>query len=317
MDETDKNICHFCGEEVDEENKFLCKNCNTIYHKKCLLDNDGLCKICNHDNMNDLQLEEEIHFKEENNQETNINENSTQGEEAELKDNKFCTNCGQLLQDGQCYCPKCGMKADEVDKDKTRKNLVSPKYKKNYLIIIICIIGISIIGVSVYNYKKKQEQQQVRIEYIQLVKEYQEEVLLAGSNLEDISDTVQKYWHENIFEDKHGSSIDSAILMAVLDKNEEIELAKTYDEEIQSLYSKLKSIPEGSEDLSDILNIISDTYNSYTNFYDFAIEPSGNYNEYSDKNSSKTDDFLDKYRVLENYIETDKEFGNTNTKEVS
>ena len=47
MDETDKNICHFCSEEVYGENKFLCKNCNTIYHKKCLLDNDGLCKICN------------------------------------------------------------------------------------------------------------------------------------------------------------------------------------------------------------------------------------------------------------------------------
>lgn len=266
--------------------------------------------------MNDLQLEKEIP-SEENNQETNINEKSIQSEEIELKDNKFCTNCGQLLQDGQCYCSKCGMKADEVDKDKPGKNIVAPKFNKKYLIIILCIIGISIIGISTYNYNKKQEQQQARIEYIQLVKEYQAEVLLAGANLEDISDTVQKYWHENIFEDKHGSSIDSAILMAILDKNEEIELAKTYDEEIQSLYSKLKSIPEGSEDLSDVLNIISDTYNSYTNFYDFAIEPTGNYNEYSDKNSSKTDDFLDKYRVLENYIETDTEFSNTNTKEVS
>lgn len=105
--------------------------------------------------------------------------------------------------------------------------------------------------------------------------------------------------------------------MAILDKKDEIDLVKTYDEKIQSLYSKLKSIPEGSEDLSDVLNIISDTYNSYTNFYDFAIEPSGNYNEYSDKNSSKTDDFLDKYRILENYIETDKEFSDTNRKEAS
>ncbi|WP_154650642.1 hypothetical protein [Terrisporobacter glycolicus] len=39
-----------------------------------------------------------------------------------------------------------------------------------------------------------------------------------------------------------------------------------------------------------MLNIISDTYNSYTNFYDFAIEPSGNYDEYSNKNSSKIDE---------------------------
>ena len=317
MEEMDKNICIFCGKEVDEENKFLCESCNTTYHKKCLLDNNGLCKICNHDNIKDLQLDEETHLAEDKNEETNVDENSTKAEETESKENKFCTNCGQLLQDGQCYCPKCGMKADEVDKNKSRKNIVSPKFNKKYLIIILCIIGIIIIGISSYNYNKKQEQQQARIEYIQLVKEYQDEILLAGANLEDISDTVQKYWYENIFEDKHGSSIDSAILMAILDKNEEIELAKTYNEEIQSLYSKLKSIPEGSEDLSDVLNIISDTYNSYTNFYDFAIEPSGNYKEYSDKNSEKTDDFLDKYRVLENYIETDKEFSNTNIKEAS
>ncbi|MCC3868644.1 PHD finger domain-containing protein [Terrisporobacter mayombei] len=314
MEETDKNICVFCGKEVDKENKFSCKSCNTIYHKKCLLDNNGVCKICNHDNINDLQLEEQRPSQEEKNQETDINEKLTKVEEIELKENKFCTNCGHLLQDGQCYCSKCGMKTDE---DKPRKNLVSSKFNKKHLIIILCIVGISIIGISAYNYNKKQEQQQARIEYIKLLKEYQHEIVSAGANLEDISDTVQKYWYENIYKDKHGSSIDSAILMAILDKKDEIELAKTYDEKIQSLYSKLKSIPEGSEDLSDVLSIISDTYNSYTNFYDFAIEPSGNYNEYSDKNSSKTDDFLDKYRVLENYIETDKEFSDTNTKEAS
>ena len=314
MVETDKNICAFCGKEVNEEDKNSCKSCNTIYHKKCLLDNNGVCKICNHDNIKDLQLEEQIPLEEENKQETDINENSTKVKETELKENKFCTNCGHLLQDGQCYCSKCGMKTDE---NKPIKNIVSSKFNKKYLIIILCIIGISIIGISAYNYNKKQEQQQARIEYIKTLKEYQQEIVLAGANLEDISDTVEKYWYENIYKDKHGSSIDSAILMAILDKKDEIDLAKTYDEKIQSLYSKLKSIPEGSEDLSDVLNIISDTYNSYTNFYDFAIEPSGNYNEYSDKNSSKTEDFLDKYRVLENYIETDKEFSDKNKKEAS
>ena len=128
--------------------------------------------------------------------------------------------------------------------------------------------------------------------------------------MEDIADTTQTYWHENIFENKHGADINEAILNAFDDKSSEISAAKEYNDDIKNLYTELKDIPEGSEDLSDLLNIISDTYNSYTDFYDLAIYPEGNYNQYSENNNQRTNDFLDSYRELENYIETDKEFTN-------
>ena len=38
------------------------------------------------------------------------------------------------------------------------------------------------------------------------------------------------------------------------------------------------------------------------------IYPEGNYTQYSDNNNQRTNDFLDDYRELKNYIETDKEF---------
>ena len=41
---------------------------------------------------------------------------------------------------------------------------------------------------------------------------------------------------------------------------------------------------------------------------DLAIYPEGNYTQYSENNNKRTNDFLDDYRELKNYIETDKEF---------
>ena len=31
----DKDICLFCGEKVDDDDKIECSNCKSIYHKDC------------------------------------------------------------------------------------------------------------------------------------------------------------------------------------------------------------------------------------------------------------------------------------------
>ncbi|HBF0011381.1 TPA: hypothetical protein KOX25_003083 [Clostridioides difficile] len=139
------------------------------------------------------------------------------------------------------------------------------------------------------------------------IKDFQEKSYVAGANLEDIADTIQTYWKENIYEKKHGSNIDAAIFTAMLDKGDEIEKSKKYDDELLKIYSKLKSVPEGSEDLNDILSIIEKFYNSYTDFHSFATEPSGSYVDYSASNNTKTDEFLSNYRALENSIKSNSE----------
>ncbi|EGT3678908.1 TPA: hypothetical protein OUL15_002884 [Clostridioides difficile] len=139
------------------------------------------------------------------------------------------------------------------------------------------------------------------------IKDFQEKSYVAGANLEDIADTIQTYWKENIYEKKHGSNIDAAIFAAMLDKSDEIEKSKKYDDELLKIYSKLKSVPEGSEDLNDILSTIEKFYNSYTDFHSFATEPSGSYVDYSASNNTKTDEFLSNYRALENSIKSNSE----------
>lgn len=242
----------------------------------------------------------------------------------------YCTKCGAILSEGQIFCGKCGTKINDIEQNEnqdieekltTSENkmyIVGEKTKKSknkkYIIGLVAALLLIIVGVFINNEitKKQQEQEQAqaRNEYLQNVISYQDELLIAGSNLEDIADTTQQYWHENIFEDKHGSDINEAIWNAFEDKSSEISQAREYNDDIKKLYIELKDIPEGSEDLKDLLNIISSTYNSYTDFYDLAIYPEGNYNQYSENNNQRTNDFLDSYRELENYIETDKEFTN-------
>lgn len=215
---------------------------------------------------------------------------------------KFCTSCGEKLLEGQLFCSKCGKKVDE-------KTVISKKasINKKYIYIFAGIILVIIVGIFTSINIKEKKQQEARAKYIMTIKDFQEKSYAAGANLEDIADTIQTYWKENIYEKKHGSNIDAAIFAAMLDKGDEIEKSKKYDDELLKIYSKLKSVPEGSEDLNDILSTIEKFYNSYTDFHSFATEPSGSYVDYSASNNTKTDEFLSNYRALENSIKSNSE----------
>lgn len=216
---------------------------------------------------------------------------------------KFCTSCGEKLSEEQLFCSKCGKGVDE----KEVKGKKAPINKK-YIYIFVGIILVVIVGIFANNSIKEKKQQEARGKYMMAIIDFQEKSYVAGANLEDISDTIQTYWKENIYDDKHGSDIDAAIFSAMADKSGEIAQAKTYDDELLKIYSTLKNIPEGSDDLKTMLETIDKFYNSYTNFYSFATEPSGSYVDYSDSNNTKTDDFLSNYRALENIIKSNSEF---------
>ena len=82
----------------------------------------------------------------------------------------------------------------------------------------------------------------IKDEYIKNVDDFLSLSYEAGNNLEDITNTIQDYWYENIVDDKHGADIDEAVHNATLDKSNEITQAKIYDNQLNSLYSKIKNI---------------------------------------------------------------------------
>lgn len=221
---------------------------------------------------------------------------------------KFCSECGEEIVSGHKFCHKCGKAIDEK-LQKAKKPLINKK--QFYIIggIVLCII----IGIFTNSYIKEQKQKEARYNYLSNVKEFYKEIIIAGANVEDIADTIQNYWNEYIFEKKHGSSIDSAVFSAMSDKSEEIEQAEKDSKQILELYRKIKVVPEGSEDLNEYINLIDNVYNSYTDFYSIAIEPTGNFTQYANSNNEKTDKFLSDYRTLTNLIESNKELQEVKT----
>ncbi len=211
---------------------------------------------------------------------------------------KFCTTCGRDISS-----------ADDVGAGFESVAEPTPKKSRKKPIIIgiaaAVIIGVIILIVS----GRSSNKGELTIdEYLLYAEEFLEYSYNAGANLEEISDTVQRYWYENIYDDKHGADINDAILYAMSDKSSEIELVKTYDDKLKDMYKKVKNIPEGlSEDERDeakeVRDAVKELYNVYSDFYTFATEPSGSFNTYSERNDSLTDQFTSKYNALKNLLE--------------
>lgn len=216
---------------------------------------------------------------------------------------RFCVECGEEIVEGQKFCASCGKGVNEKP---LKLNKSKPNKKQIHILVKVGIPVIILILISFY--MKEKLQQEARITYLTNIVDFHDEVLTAGKNLEDISDTVETYWKENIFEDKHGEGIDSAISKAVIAKNDDIENAKKYDKDILERYSNLKTVPKGSEDLESIVKHIDTMYNTYTDFYNFAIEPKGNFTEYSSANTNKTEKFVTDLTVLSNSIKSNNAF---------
>ena len=229
----------------------------------------------------------------------------------------ICGKCGNELQDGQEFCPKCGQKAGVAVDNSLNAAInqfnagVEKKKKKSKVVPIVIAVVLAVavaIGMFVSKTMSAKKAEEIKKEYIQNVEEFLALSLDAGVNLEDISDTIVTYWHEHIYEDKHGSSIDTAILYALMDKSDELEQAEEYDSQMKDSYSEIKNVPKGlaEEDVDEIEELrdaAKDLYNIYTDFYSMATDPTGSYNTYSEDNNEITNEFLSCYRALENLLD--------------
>jgi hypothetical protein len=48
--------------------------------------------------------------------------------------------------------------------------------------------------------------------------------------------------------------------------------------------------------------LVKNLYNVFTDYYDFATDPSGSYNSFSASNGDKTDDYVAAYKALSNLV---------------
>ncbi len=283
--------CPFCKTEIKEgDGVKVCPACNIPHHDGCWEENKGCTTFgCS-----------EQHYEEKG-----------------TNPIAACNNCGATLGAGQEFCSKCGQKVGmavdtnvntAISQFNTGIEKKKAKSKALPIVIAVVLVVVAALGFFISKTIGEKKAEEARKEYIENVEDFLTLSITAGANLEDIADTVQKYWYENIWEDKHGADIDTAILLALIDKSDEIDQAGEYDTQMKDLYSELKKVPEhiSEEDLDeieDLCDAVKDLYNVYTEFYSLATDPSGNYNSYSDNNNEITDEFLACYRALENLLD--------------
>lgn len=314
-------ICPFCKTEITENDTVkVCPACGIPHHEGCWEENHGCTTFgCS-----------EQHYEAQHTNPTDVCANcgAPLGDgqafcpkcgtpKAAAPKKNVCGNCGAELQDGQEFCPKCGHKAGVAVDNNVNAAInqfnagVEKKKKKSKVlpIVIAAVLAVAVaVGVFVSNTLSAKKAEEAKKEYIANVEEFLSLSLTAGSNLEDIADTIQEYWYDNIWNDKWGDDINDAILYAMIAKSDEIDQAETYDAKMKDLYSKIKKVPDGLaeedvDDIEELCDAVKDLYNVYTDFYSLATDPTGSYNTYSESNGDTTDEFLSCYRALENLLD--------------
>lgn len=311
--------CPFCKTEIKEgEPVKVCPDCGIPHHQSCWEENGGCTtfgcsakyhaiqetpsNICSHCGAM-LSTEQEYC--------------SNCGTAKISAKKNTCTCCGAELQEGQKHCSTCGQKIEITANVQTNSAInqynttIGKKKKKKTKILLIVITAILIccigFGIGIFNIISNQNAIKIKDEYIKNVDDFLSLSYEAGNNLEDITNTIQDYWYENIVDDKHGADIDEAVHNATLDKSNEITQAKIYDNQLNSLYSKIKNIPDGIskedvDDLEEICDAVKDLYDIYTDFYILATDPSGSYTSYSGDNSETSNEFFSCYHALKNLV---------------
>lgn len=318
-------MCAYCRTEIAEtEASIICPSCGIPHHRKCWDENNGCATFgCSEQHYSSGEVQTESVCRScgavLRSDQAFCHKCGTSRSEAY---EKKCTQCGNNLGIGQEFCPRCGYKASlngQNDNIAEYNRAIANKRKKKKVVpIVLSILFVILAVVGLFAYKEIQtrrieaerqrvieEQRRQRDEYITNAKSFCADVINAAANVEDVVDTIQSYWYENIWEKKHGNTIDDAIEYAMEDKSTEITNAIIDKSNIDKLYEKLKTIPYGiTEYKIERINIaVMELYSAYTKFYDMAVTPSGSYNSYSEDNKKVTEDILSKFEALNILLE--------------
>lgn len=205
--------------------------------------------------------------------------------------NSTCQSCGTQLN-GQQFCPNCGTNAFQTAANSystpaTPQQLpqqpfiqtMQPKAKtKTAPIIIAVVVLLAIVGgIFGYNQIQKNNKKEAIAEYVKDAKTFQTTALTSGVKLEAIAKTIRTYWYSYVSNGTY-SSVDGAVSAALLNESSNVSSVKTSKATLESLYSKLSTIPDGTDkELGELKTAVKDAYDAYNQFHNYILNPSGNY----------------------------------------
>jgi len=149
-----------------------------------------------------------------------------------------------------------------------------------------------------------KQEEKAKDSYIASVEKFQELCFEAGTNLNILSLTLQDYWYDAIYENKHDSEIEQAITDWRKDMKVEIASAKEEKSSIDSFYDyhikNFSDAVEGDSELVEIHDATKDLYYRYSLFYYYTLKSYGmNYTTFTAKRTSNLEEFIEKYFALD------------------
>lgn len=213
-------------------------------------------------------------------------------------DNMFCFKCGSKLDEGDTFCPNCGIN-NYKEEPKSKNN--TGKIFRNIFIITIAL-AISFVGIRVY-IRKDMEKNHKQIEvssYILKANNFETEMLLTLEDIEKLGNNISSYWNDYINNNKY-NDVDDAIDNAFKDNETLVKKIKTTKEtEIDKTYKELLEIPDNSNNkLIEIKSAIKELYEEYYDFYYLILSPSGNYINFTSEFSRLDTSTSKKFRNLD------------------
>lgn len=208
----------------------------------------------------------------------------------------ICKKCGNKIENGELFCKVCGKKVMSKENEK--------KLKRNFIIGIVLIISILLVGavgIKVHKENLKKEKD----EYIANATIFYTDAVTYAEEAEEIMDITLKYWRENIFDNKHGADINEAILNAYIENIEKFSKCSSNAKDLEITYNKIKTLPKGQEEdseLEEIQRAAKQLYTSFKVFNESAINPDGSYESYSEDRNKFISDFNEDSAEMSTYI---------------
>ena len=184
-----------------------------------------------------------------------------------------------------------------------------PKKRIGLIVAGVAVAAIVVACVAVFGMLSAQRNSYN--EYVDNLTSARATMLDGAAQAETVCNTVYKIWHAAIFEDDEdwdsdiaaykSDDFNDALAMYYADSStkQKVSEIKTNQSEVDELMSKLNNPPD---DMKTACSTLNDMYEVYSNLTGLAVSPTGSLQTFSSNFHQYDNDFLTKFKKLENQI---------------
>lgn len=192
---------------------------------------------------------------------------------------KKCKYCMSNIDENAKICPNC----------RKRQKPILTKLQIILIIVFAILIGITVRYVTNTIEKTKEENEKIELLiYKDKAKGIMIDISLTTIDLSSIGSSIIDNWYETIVNNKY-TDIDTAVQTALSDNKELINNTKSKHSSIKSQYRELMNYESNDYEMNQLKRSVKELYTAYDNYYKLVTEPSGNFNDYSEKMVSELD----------------------------